>query len=517
MVFLASLAELVRPLIEEWVGSGIAFDVAEIPVLREIVELSSSDWLIHSDEAVLEAGSFPIQSEDAHEVAHLFLLAGITITIGVAGESFFKKTGVPDVIFLLILGMIVGPVLGIIDYEMIAGVIPYFAALALIIIMFDGGIHLNLKRIVSVGHYSLILAFGGFIITVVTVAVLGHYVIGLKWVTGILLGSMVGGSSSAIVFGLVRNIKISSNASNMLAFESAITDILATIVSFVFFSIIIAGFYLGIMASAIASSFGIGLLLGAVVGIPWMIAMSWIKRTQHAYMLTFGALFVLYYFATHIGETGAVTALIFGIIIGNRKYITRIFRIPIADIEPDNAFHNQFVFLVRVFFFVLIGLLASFGSIEIMIFSILCAIAIYWGRIPLAKLVLRNRFPEKERKIINIMIPRGLAAAVLATLPLTLGLPNSEVYPQAAFFIILATIIITSIGLTSHRPLPPRQDGEEDGPRRRRARRLYEAVKDAGRAPGRYRASRVQGSGTRFEVHAVGRWLKGRYDNIKGG
>ena len=57
------------------------------------------------------------------------------IFLGVAGEAFFRRTGVPDVAFLMILGVIIGPVLGIIKPEAVIEIVPYFAALALIIIM----------------------------------------------------------------------------------------------------------------------------------------------------------------------------------------------------------------------------------------------------------------------------------------------------------------------------------------------------------------------------------------------
>ena len=58
------------------------------------------------------------------------------------------------------------------------------------------------------------------------------------------------------------------------------------------------------------------------------------------------------------------------------------------------------------------------------------------------------------------MIPRGLAAAVLATLPLTLGLPNADAYPQIVFFIILSSVIITTIGLGSAKKIPPPENIE---------------------------------------------------------
>ena len=91
--------------------------------------------------------------------AHVILLAaGVVIFLGVAGEAFFKKTGIPDVAFLMILGVIIGPVLGIIQPEAVIQIVPYFAAVALIIIMFDGGLNLDIKQMVKTAHFSFTLA-----------------------------------------------------------------------------------------------------------------------------------------------------------------------------------------------------------------------------------------------------------------------------------------------------------------------------------------------------------------------
>jgi cell volume regulation protein A len=58
------------------------------------------------------------------------------------------------------------------------------------------------------------------------------------------------------------------------------------------------------------------------------------------------------------------------------------------------------------------------------------------------------------------MIPRGLAAAVLATYPITMGIPNAEAYPQLVFFIILSSVIITTLGLAKSKKIPPPESVE---------------------------------------------------------
>ena len=386
----------------------------------------------------------------------ILLAAGVVIFLGVAGEAFFKKTGIPDVAFLMILGVIIGPVLGIIQAEAVIQVVPYFAALALIIIMFDGGLNLDIKHIVKTAHYSFTLAIIGFILSVIIISLATHYVLEWTWLESILLASIVGGSSSAIVFGLVRNIRISEETKSILSFESAVTDILATIIAFILFEAVLAGhFDLQTLQETIGRAVVVGLVLGFGVGIPWMYISTKFGNAQHAYMLTLAILFVLFFLANSFGESGALTALVFGLMIGNKKHLSKILRFKVPKIERDDPTHNQLTFLVRSFFFVFVGLMATFGQIEYVIFGVVVTIAVYVGRMSLVKAVLRKGFSKLDKSVTKSMIPRGLAAAVLATYPITMGLPNAELYPQMIFFIILSSVIITTIGLGKSKKIPP--------------------------------------------------------------
>lgn len=193
---------------------------------------------------------------------------------------------------------------------------------------------------------------------------------------------------------------------------------------------------------------GVGLILGFGVGIPWMYVSTKIVSAKHAYMFTLAMLFVLFFLAKSFGESGALTALIFGLMIGNKQLLAPYLRFKLPQVKTDDSFHEELTFLVRSFFFVFVGLLASFGQLEYLIFGVIMAVAIYIGRIGIVKATLTKRFAEFDKKVTAVMLPRGLAAAVLATLPITLGIPNAEAYPQIVFVIIMSTVIITTIGLS---------------------------------------------------------------------
>lgn len=389
-----------------------------------------------------------IGTESIASAQVVLLAAGVTIFLGVAGEAFFKKTGIPDIAFLLILGVIIGPVFGIIQPDAVIQVVPYFAAIALIIIMFDGGINLDIRNVVKTAHFAVLLTVLGFAVSVTIVTLIAFYGLGWELFDSILLGSIVGGSSSIIVFGLVRNVRISEETKSMLSLESAMTDILATIAAFILFDLVITGYFdPNLVLQTFGRAVATGLILGLGVGIPWMYVITKLSNTQHAYMLTLGMLFVLFFLAKSFGESGALTALVFGLMLGNRYTLAPRLKLKLPDIDIDDKMHNQLTFLVRSFFFVFIGLLASLGRIEYLIFGIVAALAIYVARIGVVKASLTKRFSLIDKKVTSVMIPRGLAAAVLATIPLTLGLPNAEAYPQIVFVIIMLSVIITTIGM----------------------------------------------------------------------
>jgi len=392
----------------------------------------------------------------------LLLAASVVIILGVLGEAFFKKTGIPDILLLMVLGIIIGPVLGIIQPEAVLEIVPYFAAVALIIIMFDGGLNLHIGKVLKTAHFAIILVIVGFALSVGIVAGLAHYGLGWEWIDSVLLGTIVGGSSSIIVFGLVQKLHISDGAKSMISFESALTDIFAVIIAFVLFEAVLSGeFSLDLLGVTIGKAVLVGLVLGFGVGIPWMFVISKLKNAQHSYMLTIGMVFLLFFLATSFGESGALTALVFGLMLGKKTYFSRLLKVKFPEDTIDNSLHNQVTFLVRAFFFVFVGLLASFAQLEYVIFGIVAAIGIYIGRIIITKSVLVRGFSKLDKKVTSVMIPRGLAAAVLATFPLSMGLPNAEAYPQIIFFVIFTSVLITTIGLGGAKKIPPpeSQDG----------------------------------------------------------
>jgi cell volume regulation protein A len=379
-----------------------------------------------------------------------FLVAAVIIILGFLGEEFFNRTSIPDSILLLLFGVLLGPVFHLFAHEELLAITPYFAALALIIILFDGGLNMDIREAVKNSPRALILGISGWILNVLVTAALAKVLLGWRLLNGLLLGSIVGGGSSIIVIALIRKLKVTEKIETVLSLESILTDVLCTVGAFTAINIILSGeVTLSTALGSVGTAFGVGILVGLGFGVAWLVILERIKGKPNAYMLTLAMLFLTFVVATNLGGNGALSALFFGLIIGNSRHIAKQlkFRTTISIDNNVRDFHSQISFLIRSFFFVFTGLLFSLSSFTSLFFGLFIS-AIFLGiRFIVVKMAAVKSDLHEYETLMTIMFPRGLAAAVLASIPLTSGIPGSEAFPEIAFIVILTTIIITTVGV----------------------------------------------------------------------
>src|SRR3990170_1675540 len=213
-----------------------------------------------------------------------FVVAGTIIILGFLGEEFFKRTSIPEPILLLLFGVLLGPVFNLFPHEDLISITPYFAALALIIILFDGGLNMKIKEAMQNSPRALVLGISGFIINVLLTALLCKYVLGWRFLNGLLLGSIVGGSSSIIVIALARKLGVDSKTQTILSLESILTDVLCTVGAFVIIDIILSGdVSLQVALGSIATAFAVGIIVGTLIGIGWLYLLERMKGKTNAY------------------------------------------------------------------------------------------------------------------------------------------------------------------------------------------------------------------------------------------
>ena len=103
----------------------------------------------------------------------VFLLAisGIFL-LGALGEIVFQRTNVPDVIWLILVGILLGPLTGAVSQTVLNRIAPFFAAITLVVVLFEGGSALRLRELSRAAPRSTLLALLTFIAAVVVVSAL---------------------------------------------------------------------------------------------------------------------------------------------------------------------------------------------------------------------------------------------------------------------------------------------------------------------------------------------------------
>jgi len=379
-----------------------------------------------------------------------FLVAAVIIILGFLGEEFFKRTSIPDSILLLLFGVLLGPIFHLFAQEELLAITPYFAALALIIILFDGGLNMNIHEAVKNSPRALVLAISGWILNVLVTTALCKVLLGWRLLDGLLLGSIVGGGSSIIVIALIRKVKTTKEVETVLSLESILTDVLCTVGAFTAINILLSGeLSLGAALGSVGIAFGVGILVGLGFGVAWLVILEKLKGKPNAYMLTLAVLFLTFVVTTNLGGNGALSALFLGLMIGNSRPIAKLlkFRTTVSIDDSVRDFHCQISFLIRSFFFVFTGLLFSLTSFTSVFFGLFISFAFLGIRFIVVKMATVKSELHEAETLMTIMFPRGLAAAVLASLPLTMLGPGYQVFPEIAFIVIFTTIIVCTIGV----------------------------------------------------------------------
>ncbi len=395
-----------------------------------------------------------------------FFIIGMVLIIGFLATILFQRTKISTVLILMFLGFLLGPVLGIIDAteeSLISQISAFIATLALIILLFDGGMMLDIKSVLRAVPKSAFFTFLVFIVTLILITV---FCILLGWdpLQGALMGAIVGGTSSAIVIAMAEKAGITKEAKAFLTIESTITDALCIITAMIVVEIIISATVIeaGDIGHMFLAAFLIALFLGAVAAIIWLFVIEKLRIEKYYYMLTLAVALILFSLTESIDASGGFAVFVFGLVLGNAKSVIRT-----MSISPELAmthtsslkrFQEEVTFFVRTFFFVYAGLLLLPGYFTpgVLALAMMITLLGLLGRALSQKAVMGgNTFTEQDKKIVITTMPRGLAAAVLATTPAVVFVTGGTFAPIVLGVIVFSNVVATAgiFFLSGERPL----------------------------------------------------------------
>lgn len=377
------------------------------------------------------------------DMARIFGLPAALLIIAVVANRLSRWTRVPDIIVLLLLGVSLGPILKWVNPENFEHLTRILGMLALILILFEGGLELRLKEAIRYSPGGLLLAIVSYGVTVALVATVARFALHLSWMDGSILGSVVGSTSAAVVLPVIHQMDAPEPIKITLTLESSLGEILAvltvgTLISLQNSDALVEGLITGFGHHVLVD---VG--LGIVAGVAWSRILPFVADQQFSNALNLGMVLGVFALGRLAGGSGLLAELVFGLTLANMPRTPDMAR----QGERMVAFHSEVAFLVRSFFFVVLGIMAQFvGRAYILpILGILAAIVLgRWLAVRATSWSIRD-VTKSDSELLVLMFPRGLITAVLALQVVSAKGQQFFYLPAMAFTVVMFTNIFVVI------------------------------------------------------------------------
>jgi len=274
----------------------------------------------------------------------------------------------------------------------------------------------------------------------------------LELIPAFILGAIVGSISEAIVIPLAHQLRIRKDSQTMLSVESSVTDVLSIVITIALIEAYLLGkFEVAPVTGNLLASFLVAIIFGIVGAFIWSRLLNRIHAIKNSMFTTAAFVFIIFGIVELLNFSGPISALAFGVTIGNLESIRfYVFKKPQTKetaglSEAERAFFSEVAFLLKTFFFVFLGISLELISGWLIQLALIFTILAFILRLPVVKLTVSKSIPVRDASIIAIMVPKGLAAAVLASIPLQQGILGGELIMNVVYGVVLASIVMTSL------------------------------------------------------------------------
>jgi len=371
------------------------------------------------------------------DMVRIFGLPAALLVLAFVANRLSKLTRVPDIIVLLLIGVTLGPILRWVHPEVFRSAVHILGMLALILILFEGGLELRLRQALRYFPAGLLLVLTTFGLSLGLIALMGRALLHIDWKDCLLLGAALGCTSGAIVIPALQQITAPEPVKITLTIEAALGEVIAVLVVGSMLNMGADQKLLTGMASDFSHHIVVALMVGAAVGAVWSRLWPLVAGLPYSNILNLGVVLGIFAIARFAGGSGLLAELIFGVTLANVPRTPHMVRQGLRML----AFHAELSFLVRSFFFVMLGIVAEFISRQyiVPILGILAALVLArFLAVQASRWVVRD-VTRKQTELLFWMLPRGLVTAVLALEIVDSRGAVFSFLPAMAFTVVLAT------------------------------------------------------------------------------
>ena len=388
------------------------------------------------------------------DTVSVFTIVTAIIIAGFLSELFFKKTGVPIFIFLILLGIVIGPILNLLPRTSLLPALGVFAELTLLMVLFYGGMDTSFGAILKGGGRTFVQVTVYVFGSTAAIAVVVSFLTRWDPLSSLIFASMVGGeTTAAVVIPLSRSLKLPEITVAFITLESVMNAIFSIILFFAFVGIYQTGSAnLVDTVSKIAANFSVGIVVGAVLSVGWVFILNRFQQRKYTYVLTLGLVFGTYVISSDVGGSGELSVLIFGIILGNYQLINRLTNRAIsmdALRQRLGLFQEEISFLMETLFFVFLGLTFQINTSSIIAnlgLGVGVVLVLVLFRTAATTISTAGSELAQNRREIILMCAQGLVPATLAVTAVNLGLPHANSFVNIVTYVIILTNLIAAAG-----------------------------------------------------------------------
>src|SRR5579864_5065812 len=158
-----------------------------------------------------------------------FAMLGGLLVLAFIANRLVRFTGVPDVIILMFTGVLIGPVLHWVNPDIFRGATHGFGSLALMLILFEGGLDLKLREILRHFAPGFFLSLLSYILSAAAIAVACRFALHFPWLGALLIGAVLGCISSSIVLPVLQQVNLRREVKVTLLVEASFGDAFAVL------------------------------------------------------------------------------------------------------------------------------------------------------------------------------------------------------------------------------------------------------------------------------------------------
>ncbi len=377
------------------------------------------------------------------------LTFALALAAGMVAQAAARHLRIPGIVLLLATGVLLGPdVLGLIHPQTLGGTLHTLVGFAVAIILFEGGLNLEFKRIRQQASSIRRLISVGAVITTLGGSLAAHLLLGWDWIPSVLFGTLVIVTGPTVINPLLRRLRIQRKVATVLEAEGVLIDAIGAVVAVVALEVVLspAGSTLVHTSLDVLTRLGLGTLMGAAGGLLVGSILRVHRLLPEGLENVFTLSMVLALFQISealVPETGIVSVTAAGVLVGNSKT---------PALRDLREFKEQLTVLFIALLFVLLAADVRLGEVAQMGWAggaTVLALMLLVRPLNVLVSTAGSDLTTRERLFLSWMAPRGIVAAAVSSLfaerLAAAGIAGGHELRALVFLVIAVTVLVQGL------------------------------------------------------------------------